>query len=211
MRTPLALIFIALSLCAAQKSAAQETAVQADTSAIPRNAVVYHNEFFAGYGILTTNDILVPLFETLFSGGDYRMTRINGSFLAGYKYRFDKVASLGATYAIGKMDGEIENDENSSLSEYSGSHHTLAVECDLRYMTRRIVTLYSTIGVGATFANRVITPVDPAGLKYKEPFGHINFQLTMIGVKVGTYRAGAFFEYGTGYKGVFNFGAYARF
>ncbi len=91
------------------------------------------------------------------------------------------------------------------------SHHSLAVECDFRYLTRRVVNLYSTVGLGGTFLRQRGTPLDPREDKTSVGGRFVDFQLSLIGVKLGGYRFGGYAELGVGYKGMFSFGAYARF
>jgi hypothetical protein len=178
--------------------------------------LVYHHEIFAGYGAPSNSDILIPLFKmfgTAATLGGYteKNMRATGSFSVGYKYRFEKVASLGATYSVGVNTGDVFW-SSDYWGKFRGTHHTIAVECDFRYMTREIVNLYSTVGLAATFSRHQYTPQDPNDQKL-DPFRFVmpDFQVSLIGIKVGSYRVGGFAELGLGYKGIINFGAYVRF
>ena len=183
---------------------------------IPKNAVVYHSEIFVGYGAPTNSDIIVPLlkmFGTVATLGGYseQNVKMRGALSVGYKYRFDKVASLGLTYAFGTSSGDVYW-SNEFWGRSRGVHHTIAVECDFRYITRRVVNLYSTVGLAATIARINFTSNDPndqqlAPFRFTLP----DFHVSLIGVKVGGYRFGGFAELGMGYKGIINFGAYVRF
>jgi hypothetical protein len=135
-----------------------------------------------------------------------------GALSVGYKYRFDKVVSLGATYIYGGINGDVYVGD-----EYWGksvsNHHTLAVECDFRYLTRKVVNLYSTLGLGGVLMRQTITPSAENRADGRESWGmpFVDFHVSLIGLQLGGYRFGGFAELGVGYKGIVNFGAYARF
>lgn len=206
------LLILLLALCASVTAWGQEgTAGHSAPQSVPRNAVVYHHEISAGYGLISTNDVLgVMISSVLTISGGYTEDngRMTGSFMAAYKYRFNRVASLGATYAYGAQSADVYS-EGSRWGSMHAGFHTLAIECDFRYLTRKIVTLYSTLGVGATLYNYSLASLD--GEKEIASLIHPNYQLSLIGVKLGTYRAGGLIEFGFGYKGVINIGAYVRF
>ncbi len=182
---------------------------------MPRNAVFNHNEVFIGYGALSTYDLFLATFKIItpiYTLGTYgeRNMRFTGNLAVGYKYRFERVASLGVTYAYGGIRGDVYAGGElwgPSLS----SHHSLAVECDFRYLTRRVVNLYSTVGLGAVYMQQTITPENSADRRQRWCMPLVDFHLSFIGVKIGGNHFGGFAELGVGYKGIFSFGAYARF
>jgi hypothetical protein len=184
--------------------------------ATPAADIVYRNEIFVGYGAPGNSDILIPLLKmygTAMTLGGYneKNMKATGAFSVGYKYRFDKVASLGATYSVGVNTGDVYW-SSDYWGKFRGTHHTIAVECDFRYITRKIVNLYSTVGLAATFSCHKYTSADPNDQRL-DPFNFIlpDFHVSLIGVKVGGYRFGGFAELGLGYKGIVHFGAYVRF
>jgi hypothetical protein len=200
--------FVAISISA---DAQEITATQQQS--LPRNAVVYHHEIAAGYGLSSTNDVVSTLVSaivtiTTLTGINERNFKYTGNFALAYKYRFNKVASLGATYAYGSQSADVYTGQ-TPWGKRNSSYHTLAVECDFRYLTRKVVTLYSTLGAGATLYSRADT--QDGGDKTKGCAVLPNFQLSLIGAKIGTYRAGGMVEFGFGYKGIINLGAYVRF
>lgn len=205
-------VLVAGFLVVSANASAQNDAAKVKTQ---KNAVVYHHEVFAGYGVLSTNDILAPTFKvllTIFTLGGYNEQNMSmsGALMVGYKYRFNKVASLGATYAFGSASGDAFKG-NTPWGKATSQHHTFAAECDFRYLTRKVVTLYSTVGLGATYYAHTLTPVDTNEKVMKDCIIHPNFHISLLGAKLGTYRAGGFVELGVGYKGILNFGAYVRF
>ena len=182
----------------------------------PSNAVVYRNEFSVGYGFPNTSDVIFPLFKVIgsvvtLSGYSEKNLKIRGGLHVAYKHRFDRIASLGVTFAYGSVGGNVwwGNDYWGKSHE---DHYTLALECDFRYLTRRVVNLYSTVGVAATYSTHRFTSADPRDQQLKPVcFVLPNAHVSLIGVKVGGYRFGGFAELGVGYKGVFNCGVYVRF
>jgi hypothetical protein len=180
---------------------------------LPRNAVVYHHEMSADYGFSSTNDVVSTLVSALvtvttLTGINEQNFKYTGNFALAYKYRFNRVASLGAIYAFGSQSADIYTGQTFWGKRHS-SYHTLAVECDFRYLTRKVVTLYSTLGAGATLYTRADT--QEGGDKSKASIVLPNIQVSLVGAKIGTYRAGGMVELGFGYKGIINVGAYVRF
>jgi hypothetical protein len=196
----------------ATSTSAQELTTEPHRT-LPRNAVVYHNEFSAGYGFASIQDLaltytsLIATVVTM-TGYEERNFRYLGNFALGYKYRFNKVVSLGATYAIGHLNSDIYT-VNTRWGKQRSTYHSLAAECDFRYLTRRAITLYSTVGLGATLYARSAT--ETGGETEKGYLAMPNIQVSLIGVKVGSYRAGGIVELGYGYKGMVNVGGYVRF
>jgi hypothetical protein len=182
--------------------------------ALPRNAVVYHHEFALSYGYLTTFDIVsVQNYRhfkmDILANYYHTVASYRGAFSLAYKYRFNKVASLGATYAFYSYQGRAYEQKVMMAKEHIG-YHTLAMECDFRYLTRKAVTLYSTIAVATTVGVRTERKVGGVVVnRDSQALG--SFHISLIGVKVGSYRAGGLIEYGIGYKGLVNVGGYVRF
>lgn len=181
----------------------------------PKNAVVYRHEVFAGYGMLSNANLISVASKTmltLITLGGYveENMRSTGTVSIGYKYRFDRIISLGGTYAYGALRGDAFIN-----GDYWGrsviNHHSIAVECDFRYLTRKNINVYSTMGLGGMILHQRVAPVNPRDVELSGGGGFLDFQLSIIGLKVGGYRFGGFAELGFGYKGIFNFGAYARF
>lgn len=175
----------------------------------------YHNEVFVGFG-------RVAFFGATVLGyylGNYweRNAGYTTMFSAGYKYRFRRVVSLGGTYSLGMNFGEAFSAfgyDGREIGDTRTYHHTVAVECDFRYLTLPLVTLYSTVGAAVTYLQRSVKIDSWHAANYssmKEYRVFPNFHASVVGVKFGEYRLGGFLELGLGYKGLVNFGAYARF
>jgi hypothetical protein len=191
---------------------AQElTTEQPQQPTLPRNAVVYHHELALTYGRLSVVEIgsmVTSSFGVLVTGHPIFSNYV-GTIALAYKYQFDKVASLGVTYGYDSFKTDLYLDKLLMSKGYL-TLNTLAVECDFRYLTRNSVTLYSTLGLGANIAYANFTTVrddskdSKLGVTYT---GHIS----LLGAKIGSHRAGGVIEFGLGYKGLVNVGAYVRF
>jgi hypothetical protein len=218
LSTFLLIISLPASLSAQEgATATAETAGSAGTA----GSVGHRSEIFVGYGYATSYDIMFPALKlygthSTLAGYSERNMRITGAFSVGYKYRFEKVASLGLTYSLGTLKGDVWWG-TAQMSEFwgtvCGEHHSLALECDFRYLMKPVFELYSTVGLGVSYSQHKFTPQSPyeANPPRKERFVLPNFHVSLVGIKVGSDRVGGFAELGFGYKGILNLGAYVRF
>jgi opacity protein-like surface antigen len=148
---------LTLLVVIATSAAAQELAFEPQQP-LPRNAVVYHHELALSYGLLSPFDLISAqnhrhFKRDILANYYHTVASSTGTFALAYKYRFNKVASLGATYSFGSYQTRAYEQKVVMAKEHIG-YHTLAMECDFRYLTRRAVTLYSTIGMATTLGVR---------------------------------------------------------
>jgi opacity protein-like surface antigen len=180
------------------------------------------HEITAGTGVLTTDQIMAVTFDALITLVSYvSYTELDGKqysapFAVGYKYRFNRVISLGGTFSHMSSHGDCKflwtQGEPESIGTVRYSYNLFAAEMDLRYLTRRYVSLYSTLGFGFTAGSRKVTPTTDAQRETtRMPFFWPNFQVTALGLKVGHNNFGGYLDVGAGYKGVFAAGLYGRF
>ncbi|MDR0511447.1 MAG: hypothetical protein LBH06_10205 [Rikenellaceae bacterium] len=188
-----------------------------------------HHELAVGAGWITSDQFLSLAFKlgtsivSLFSYSELE-SKYSQAYNIAYKYRFNKTISLGATFAHCADDAKCEflwaeNEQTKNLGTVKNTFNCFAAEMDIRYLTRKWVSLYATTGLGLTFASRKVTPTpntadtnpDHNYDVRKSSFTYFNFQATPIGVKVGHPNFGGFAELGFGYKGLFNIGVYGRF
>lgn len=169
------------------------------------------HEINAGVGIFSTSeiiDIFADILTTGITGGAYNADKsYTGSFHLGYKYRFTDRVSAGGTllYEHATADAMINNVKEG---DFKNNYYTLAAEMDYRYLNKGNVTLYGTLGAGATLYTQKYTSNE--GEKDSNNAVHFNFQITPIGIKYGS-RFGVFAEAGFGYKGILSAGLFARF
>lgn len=170
------------------------------------------HEVNLGYGIVTTNTVINSFSDFLalgLTGGHYQAKNktFMGSVNVGYKYALTERVSLGGTFAYEKISADAyygDVKDGRSKNQY----YTIAPELDFKYVKGDIFTLYSLIGAGGTIVSRDYTSTE--GVKTDESSVNFNFQVTPIGVKLGK-SVGVYGELGFGYKGLLNFGLFAKF
>ncbi len=208
------LILIAAVVTAAVSASAQN---EQQPVVAKRNTVEYHHEFFAGTGICAMPNLssigrqivalitygAIPLESNL---------RFKPSAVAGYKYRFEKLVSLGATfsYSGNTADSDLYWSKQSQKCHLNRDYYVLATEIEFRYLTREHVTLYSSVGLAAAY-NRTVRTAADTGESATLDSTIFTTHISEIGVKFGGHRFGGYFEGGFGYKGVVNLGTYVRF
>jgi hypothetical protein len=200
---------------------ATETKDTATETKNRENEVDLRNEVFIGYGYASSFDILFPALklygtDSELAGYTERNMKVTGAFSAGWKYRLQKVASIGLTYSLGIIRGEVwwgTAQVNEYWGRVNGLHHSLAVECDFRYVTLPIIEVYTTVGLGVSISQHNFTARNPYEVNppRKSVFYLPDFHVSLVGAKFGNERAGGFAELGFGYKGIINLGAYVRF
>lgn len=210
------MILMAAAVMVAVSAGAQDE----QPTTVKRNAVGYHHEFFAGTGVCATPNLsaIAEQFTALITYGAFNPIESNLRFkpsaVAGYKYRFEKVVSLGATfsYSGNTADSKLlwRNEGQNKKCYLNRDYYTLATEIEFRYLTREHVTLYSTVGLGVAYGRTVRTAADTGerDILRKTIF---TAHISEFGVKVGGRRFGGYLEGGLGYKGVVNLGTYLRF
>jgi hypothetical protein len=202
----LTLLVVGFAAIATSVSAQKQQQVQS------RNAVGYHHELALGYGRISSVEIATDYvnFLSVFVGNRTPFIHNNtGSIALAYKYRFNKVASLGATYVFEGFDVDMSQ-AGEVKSKGRITYHTVAMECDFRYLTRPAVTLYSTLGVATSIGTFESNEVGSDVITRKSSVTPI-FHVSLLGIKVGSQRAGGLVELGIGYKGLVNVGGYVRF
>ncbi len=204
-------IAIFATVCVAAPGAAQPFFDEPDLShgPFPPNAVVFHHEVSVGTGWFEIVGDLLLRHDV--SGYTMHFMENSTMVSAGYKYRLKRPFSVGATYVFSSSNGQASygNGEINALG--SRRQHTLALEGDVRWLTRRVVTIYSTLGAGLSFAKSSVKPYDQTRPVEKILRTVPNLHLSFIGVKIGYRRLGVWVEYGRGYKGVISGGLYTRF
>ena len=176
------------------------------------SAQVNRHEINAGVGLFTTSeivDIFADVLTTGLTNGAYRSSNstYTGAFHLGYKYRLSDRISAGATvlYEHSKSDALLNDEEKG---EFKNNYYTLAAEMDYRYLSKGNLSLYGTLGAGATLYAQKYAANN--GDKDSNDTVHFNFQVTPIGIKYGS-KIGVFMEAGFGYKGILSAGAFIRF
>ncbi|MDR3252447.1 MAG: hypothetical protein LBT35_02630 [Tannerella sp.] len=171
------------------------------------------HEFSIGAGMLSTSNVAFGLGDVMVNAvaiaGDARFEEQTGSpvYHLGYKYCLSKRIGLGATLTAGteKAKGVILNQYDGDLKRfYSG----MAIESSFNYVNRKSVKVYGLAGIGLLYIQQAYKP--QSGQEKKQSLCTVDFQITPIGIKVGS-TAGGYLEAGFGYKGIVSCGVFCRF
>lgn len=170
------------------------------------------HEVSLGYGVVTTNTVIDSFSDFLamgLTGGHYTTNNKTymGTFGFSYKYALTDRLSLGGTFAYEKISADVYY-SNVKNGRSKNQYYTLAPEMDFKYLKTDMFSLYGLVGAGGTLVARDYTSV--ANEKNDDSSINFNFQVTPVGIKFGK-SFGVYGELGFGYKGLFNFGAFARF
>lgn len=170
-----------------------------------------HHELTAGYGTLSTNEIIGTFSDFLatgITGGNYSKTdnRWLGNLILSYKFTPINKLEVGLTYVYNRNTATI-NSNNVPSGKATTTYHTLAAEVQYNYINKPFFRLYSAAGAGFTTYMERYNP--KVGNTEKNTSGNFNFQISPIGIKFGDH-IGAMAELGFGYKGIINAGLFVR-
>lgn len=173
------------------------------------------SEVRIGYGLLSTNSFVHRYSKILVTDGSiaYANESNSGSIYLSYRYQILPRVMLGATLGYEQVRKDYVYTVDGGPEMVNGKNNYLTVAADLQFrylqVPSGILSLYWGVGLGAGFHNQKLTDLDGHSAKYDKTW--LAYQVTPLGLTVGVKRFGAFAEVGFGYKGVFQFGAYARF
>jgi len=172
----------------------------------------YRNEINFRYGILTVpgvTELMGSLLSEVITFGTYSVHNwwSTGAIGMEYSYSPKKWVCVGATLSFERTGSQIYlPDKEIKDGETSSYYYSLMGVARFNYLSKKIVTLYGRVGVGYTLALQYYTGTN----SYQDYTGGMfAFQLSPIGVRVGTRVAG-FFEAGFGTEGLVNFGLSVR-
>lgn len=176
---------------------------------------VQHHEFYAGLGLLNTNQMISMVADvagTLLTLGQLMQPDSYGVITpsVGYRYWFNKRVGIGVHAAFDKNSVKIlhVNDPSTAADNEWHVHNryfwTTAFDFNWNYMNKPMCQLYGNVGVGATMVAFSDSNADSNNGKLKKaPF--FNMHISPFGVRVGK-MVGGFAEFGWGYKGFINAG-----
>lgn len=168
------------------------------------------HELAVSYGLITSNqfiDVMKEVFTAVFSFGTYDKANKHylGSYHLTYKYAPIDQLLIGLTGSIDKSKGDLLDENDVVDGEYSTTYSTAIVSVDYRYLHREMVQLYSGVGAGISVIQDVGRDFATSTKEKGEASTYFNFQINLIGVRVGKALAG-FAEFGVGSKGIVNAG-----
>lgn len=177
------------------------------------------HEFCVSYGLISTERVVSVADNALtlvFTWGEIekRNARYTGAIFLTYRYSFNDKVSFGITGGIDNEKGDYVQG-HTKVGDYKRATYTTAMELKYTYSDRKVVKIYCLGGLGYTFANQKGSYTYVSGIiegtgNENSNKGHINFQLSPVGLRIGKRLAG-FVELGFGYKGIFNTGISCNF
>jgi hypothetical protein len=171
----------------------------------------FKHEVAISYGALSNSQILDVFEEAItapFKGGTtLKDDKFFGPISAEYFYHLQPWIGIGGILVYGQKKGDLYSDsDNKKIGEDKNTYLTVMPAAKFDWFRRANVGLYSKVGVGVTLRHDVSEDID-----YDESNMHVNWQLTAIGVEVGSKQIRAFAELGTGEQGIFLGGIRCKF
>lgn len=171
----------------------------------------FKHEVAISYGALSNSQILDVFEEAImapFQGGTtLKGDKFFGPISAEYFYHLQPWIGIGGILVYGQKKGDLYSDsDNKKVGEDKNTYLTVMPAAKFDWFRRANVGLYSKLGVGVTLRHDVSEDID-----YDESNMHVNWQLTAIGVEVGSKQIRAFAELGTGEQGIFLGGIRCKF
>ena len=171
----------------------------------------FKHEVAISYGALSNSQILDVFEEAItapFQGSTtLKDDKFFGPISAEYFYHLQPWIGIGGILVYGQKKGDLYSDsDNKKIGEDKNTYLTVMPAAKFDWFRRANVGLYSKLGVGVTLRHDVSEDID-----YDESNMHVNWQLTAIGVEVGSKQIRAFAELGTGEQGIFLGGIRCKF
>ncbi len=172
------------------------------------------SEFSLGYGLATStqlmydiSDIFVNVFT--FGSATFENEKSTGAINFGYKYSIGDHFSLGAAFAYEQITNDAKSG-NDLIGKTTNTFYTIAIESNIRYVSKEHFQMYSGLGLGYTAGMQDFTSSDPSESDSDDSVHLFNLQITGLGVRAGN-AFGGFAEVGLGYKGILNLGISYQF
>lgn len=171
----------------------------------------FKHEVAISYGALSNSQIIDVFEEAItapFQGNTtLKDDKFFGPISAEYFYHLQPWIGIGGILVYGQKKGDLYSDsDNKKIGEDKNTYLTVMPAAKFDWFRRANVGLYSKLGVGVTLRHDVSEDID-----YDESNMHVNWQLTAIGVEVGSKQIRAFAELGTGEQGIFLGGIRCKF
>ncbi|UFH52808.1 hypothetical protein [Spirosoma sp. KNUC1025] len=170
---------------------------------------LHRTEVYAGYGLLTAQDLLTGFSSTLAASllPGY-VERIDakgfGAAYAGFDYFVGRRVSLGIQLNYAQYDESYKLTNNTS-STLKTSYLTPMVRSKLAWVRNPGFSVYSSVAVGATF---IQSKNETSGSQTDKTTG-LAFHISPLGIRVGNAVA-LFAEVGFGFQGLVTAGLSIR-
>lgn len=162
----------------------------------------FKHEVAISYGVLSNSQIL-DVYEEAITAPIHGSTTLKddkffGPISAEYFYHLEPWIGVGGILVYGQKKGDLYSDaDNKKVGKDKNTYLTVMPAAKFDWLRRANFGLYSKVAVGVTLRHDVTDDID-----YDESALHMNWQLTAIGVEVGSKQIRAFAELGTGEQGV---------
>lgn len=158
-----------------------------------------HHEISFSVGVLPLSlfNYKVPLIDT----------NITPAFSISYTYRFTKVIGLSIMYAYGPKFADIEyttlHGEKLIIGKENLSTHTLMPMLKVNWLNTKYVDLYSKAGIGLMYLDNRIENYYPNrfGIISENKKFFVGYQVTIVGIEIGSNQYAGFLQYGLGCQG----------
>lgn len=172
------------------------------------------SEFSLGYGRGSSTLIFYDIgeiFVDVFSFGTviYDNEKSTGAIHLGYKYSISKHFSLGAMFVYEQITTDVKYTDDV-IAKTTNETYTIAIESDIRYVSKEHFQMYSGLGFGYTIGKQKYNSNSSSDPDYNDNVDLYNFQIIALGVRAGK-SFGGFAELGFGYKGLLNLGISYQF
>ncbi len=163
-----------------------------------------------GYGILTPSQcsvILPYLFEYIGPEPAYRYKgACYGAIQIGYTFRCTKVIGVGLYYICDPRIVKLYNDQ--LIGKINWTTHTLLPTLKINWLNKRVVTMYSKVGLGISINQCGIKNYQPDQFEIQAPQHRVYFayQFTLVGIELGNDQYAGFLQMGIGMEGWFSAG-----
>ena len=173
-------------------------------------------EIAVTYGWASTSDwasIFGNVIEAIFGERFGDNESIVGPISVEYFYHLKPWLGVGAIGAYGQFSQDIvsRDDENDVIGNKKTNYATFMPAVKITYLNRDIVGLYSKLAVGATRRSEKKTYVDESREGRDISEFHVNFQVSLLGVELGSQNLRGFAEFGFGEQGMLCVGARYKF
>ena len=160
-----------------------------------------------GYGILTPSQcsvILPYLFEYIGPEPTYRYKgACYGAIQIGYTFRCTKVIGVGLYYICDPRIVKLYNDQ--LIGKINWTTHTLLPTLKINWLNKRVVTMYSKVGLGLSINQCGIKNYQPDHFEITPPQHRVYFayQFTLAGIEIGNNQYAGYLQLGAGMEGWF--------
>ena len=163
------------------------------------------NEFSIGYGVY-------PASSLNFTGAAHFHPETDhlGAFFATYTYRINRLIGIGVTFCHNPIHftySDLVNGENTVICSVSENSFSIIPHLKLNWLNTKHVNLYSKVAIGGihyvTYQQEEyypnlyeITPYDVNTILLDA------FQITPVGIEIGTKQYAGFLQIGDGMEGM---------